>query len=133
MSLHKDNTWLDKAQNKSLKVVAPLLKFLDPKFRYKVIFMNRDLTEVVKSQQKMIGKNPDVLPINLFEAYKKHLRQVETWKEREPGVELIYVDYKDVINNTNKVVDKVVSFIGVDMNKNEMENCVDKSLYRNKA
>ena len=66
MSLHKDNTWLDKAQNKSLKVVAPLLKFLDPKFRYKVIFMNRDLTEVVKSQQKMIGKNPDVLPINLF-------------------------------------------------------------------
>ena len=133
MSLHKDNTWLDKAENKSLKVVAPLLKFLDPKFRYKVIFMNRDLTEVVKSQQKMIGKNPDALPINLFEAYKKHLRQVETWREREPGVELIYVDYKDVINNTNKVVDKVVSFIGVDMNKNEMENCVDKSLYRNKA
>ena len=133
MSLHKDNTWLDKAQNKSLKVVAPLLKFLDPKFRYKVIFMNRDLTEVVKSQQKMIGKNPDVLPINLFEAYKKHLRQVEIWKEREPGVELIYVDYKDVINNTKKVVDKVVSFIGVDMNKNEMENCVDKSLYRNKV
>ena len=133
MSLHKDNTWLDKAQNKSLKVVAPLLKFLDPKFRYKVIFMNRDLTEVVKSQQKMIGKNPDVLPINLFEAYKKHLRQVETWKKREPGVELIYVDYKDVINNTKKVVDKVVSFIGVDMNKNEMKNCVDKSLYRNKV
>ena len=133
MSLHKDNTWLDKAQNKSLKVVAPLLKFLDPKFRYKVIFMNRDLTEVVKSQQKMIGKNPDVLPINLFEAYKKHLQQVEIWKEREPGVELIYVDYKDVINNTKKVVDKVVSFIGVDMNKNEMENCVDKSLYRNKV
>ncbi|MBT8261171.1 MAG: tetratricopeptide repeat protein, partial [Bacteroidia bacterium] len=133
MSLHKDNSWLDKAQNKSLKVVAPLLKFLDPKYRYKVIFMNRDLTEVVKSQQKMIGKNPDILPVKLFESYNKHLNQVEVWKEREPSVELIYVGYKDVIDNTKEVVDKVVSFIGVDMDKNEMENCVDKSLYRNKA
>src|SRR5690606_376305 len=44
MSLHKDNSWLSLAQNKSLKVVAPLLKFLKPEFRYKVIFMNRDLT-----------------------------------------------------------------------------------------
>ena len=42
-------------------------------YRYKVIFMNRDLTEVVKSQQKMIGKDHENLPLNLFEAYKKHL------------------------------------------------------------
>ena len=44
-----------------------------------------------------------------------------------------FVFTKDEFRNTNKVVDKVVSFIGVDMNKNEMENCVDKSLYRNKV
>lgn len=33
MSLHKDNLWLEKAQNKCVKIVAPLLKFLDPKYR----------------------------------------------------------------------------------------------------
>ncbi|WP_452226731.1 alkaline phosphatase family protein [Lacinutrix cladophorae] len=133
MALHKDNSWLDKAQNKTVKVVAPLLKFLDPKYRYKVIFMNRDLTEVVKSQQKMIGKNPDILPVKLFDAYKKHLHQVETWKDREPGVELIYVNYKDVLFNTKEVLDKVTSFVGVDLDKNAMAKCVDTSLYRNKV
>lgn len=133
MALHKDNSWLDKAQNKTVKVVAPLLKFLDPKYRYKVIFMNRDLTEIVKSQQKMIGKNPDILPLNLFEAYKKHLNQVETWKDSEPGVELIYVDYKDVLFNTDKVLDKVTSFVGVDLDKNAMAQCIDTTLYRNKV
>ena len=133
MALHKDNSWLGEAQNKSVKVVAPLLKFLDPKYRYKVIFMNRDINEVIKSQQKMIGKDPDVLPLKLLEAYTKHLNQVEIWKEREPNVELIYVNYNDVLDNTNEAINKVISFLGVDMDKEAMANCVDKSLYRNKV
>ncbi|MFD2822084.1 alkaline phosphatase family protein [Lacinutrix iliipiscaria] len=133
MAIHKDNSWLEQAQNKSVKVVAPLLKFLDPKYRYKVIFMTRDLTEVIKSQQKMIGKNPDVLPVKLYEAYNKHLEKVELWKNKEPGVEIIYINYKDVLNQTSEVIDKVVSFVGLDMNTSAMSKCVDKSLYRNKS
>ncbi|HMB99822.1 MAG TPA: tetratricopeptide repeat protein, partial [Flavobacteriaceae bacterium] len=133
MSIHKDNSWLDLAKDKSVKVVAPLLKFLDPKFRYKVIFMNRDLTEIVKSQQKMIGKDPETLPTRLFEAYKKHLNQVEIWKDKEPGVELVYLNYRDVLENTSESIDKINAFIGLDLNKDEMAKCIDKSLYRNKV
>ncbi|HLT32710.1 MAG TPA: alkaline phosphatase family protein [Aquaticitalea sp.] len=130
MSLHKDNSWLHLAKDKSIKVVAPLLKFLSPKYRYKVIFMNRDLTEVVQSQQKMIGKDPNTLPIKLMDAYQSHLNQVEIWKEKEPGVELIYVNYKDVLDNSEAMVEKVSNFTGVNMNKEAMISSVDKSLYR---
>jgi predicted AlkP superfamily phosphohydrolase/phosphomutase/tetratricopeptide (TPR) repeat protein len=133
MTIHKDNSWINKAQDKSVKVVAPLLKFLDPKYRYKVIFMKRDLTEVIKSQQKMIGKSTETLPVKLFEAYKGQLKEVELWKNKEPGVEIIYVDYKDVLNNTNDVIDKVTSFVGTNMNADAMSQCVDKTLYRNKS
>ncbi|MCH7524870.1 MAG: alkaline phosphatase family protein [Bacteroidetes bacterium] len=133
MAIHKDNSWLKLAQNKSVKVVAPLLKFLSPKYRYKVIFMNRNLTEIVKSQQKMLGKDTDALPLRLFESYKKQLSLVETWKNKEPGVELIYIDYKDALNNTKAVVDKVISFIDVSMDAKQMRQCVDKTLYRNKV
>lgn len=133
MSIHKDNSWLQTACNMSLKIVAPLLRYLDPQFRYKIIFMNRDLTEIVKSQQKMIGKDPDNLPLKLFEAYKKNLYQVEAWKDREPGVEMIYVDYKDLLQKTDETLIKVISFIGKDMDKAAMKICVDTSLYRNKA
>jgi len=133
MSLHKDNTWLGKAKNKSLKVVAPLLKFLNPEYRYKVIFMNRDLTEVIKSQQRMIGKNPEVLPTKLFQAYNKHLKQVEVWKNKEPGVELIYINYKDVIDDALTIAHKVESFIGLELDKQDMMACVDGRLYRNRV
>lgn len=132
MSLHKDNSWMQLAQNKSLKVVAPLLKFLPGELRYKIIFMNRDINEVVKSQQKMIGKDPETLPIQLINAFHNQLEVVNSWKNKEPGVEMIYVNYTDVLNNPNEVIKNLQSFIGVDLNTQEMEKCIDKSLYRNK-
>ncbi|MBT8274231.1 MAG: alkaline phosphatase family protein [Bacteroidia bacterium] len=133
MSIHKNNTWLKEAQNKSVKIVAPLLKFLDPKYRYKIIFMNRDLTEIVKSQQKMINKDPNALPTKLFESYSKHLKQVESWKDTIPGVELIYINYPDVLTNTETILNKIEAFIGKELDKEAMESCVDRSLYRTKA
>ena len=132
MSLHKDNTWLHKAQNKSVKIVAPLLKFLDPKYRYKIIFMNRNINEVIKSQQKMIGKDPEVLPTKLYNGYTKLLNQVEVWKEKEPSVELIYIDYKDALYNTEEVSNNIRNFLGLELDLESMRSCVDKSLYRNR-
>lgn len=132
MSLHKDNTWLHKAQNKSVKIVAPLLKFLDPKYRYKIIFMNRNINEVIKSQQKMIGKDPEVLPTKLYNGYTKLLNQVEVWKEKEPSVELIYIDYKDALYNTEEVSNNIKNFLGLELDLESMRSCVDRSLYRNR-
>src|SRR5690606_15432651 len=43
MSIHKDNSWMHKAKDKSVKIVAPLLRHIDPQYRYKVIFMKRNL------------------------------------------------------------------------------------------
>jgi len=133
MSIHKDNSWLRKAKDKSVKIVAPLLKYLDPKYRYKVIFMTRDLNEVIKSQQIMTGKDPDTLPLKLLESYHKLLNKVELWKNNEPGVEMIYINYKDTLDNPSEVLDRVITFVGEDLDKQSMIGCVDKKLYRNRS
>ena len=65
--------------------------------------------------------------------YQKHLNQVEVWKEKEPNVELIYLDYKDVINLPEKSIKKVVDFVGLDLDQEKMIGSIDKSLYRNKS
>ncbi len=132
MRLHKDNSWLGEAQNKTVKIVAPLLGYLDPKYRYKIIFMKRDIDEVVKSQRKMVGKNPDIIPLKLHNAFVTQLKNVESWKDKEPGVELIYVDYKDVLEKPEEIAGKVEEFIGVDLDTKAMASCVDTSLYRNR-
>ena len=94
--------------------------------------MKRNLDEIIKSQQKMIGKNPDIFPVSLYNAFRKQLESIEIWKNKEPGVELIYIDYKDVLDHPNVAIDKIQSFLGIDLKKNEMEKCIDISLYRNK-
>lgn len=133
MSIHKSNLWLDKAKDKVVKIVAPLLKFLSPKYRYKIIFMTRDLNEVIKSQQVMQGKDPDAFPFKLVEAYHKLLNSVRIWKDREAGVEMIHVNYKDVLDNPLPELERIESFIGLPLNKEEMIGCIDKSLHRNKV
>ena len=133
MALHKDNSWLAKGKNKVVKIVAPLLNFLDPEYRYKIIFMKRDLNEIIKSQRMMTGKDPEVMPVNLYNSYVRLLGSVESWKNKEPGVEVIYLDYKDVMNNPEENIDKIQSFIGQDLDKEAMASCIDKTLYRNKV
>lgn len=133
MSIHKDNSWLSKGQNKAVKIVGPLLSHLNPKFRYKIIFMKRDLNEIIKSQRIMAGKDPEVLPVSLYNAYVKLLKKIDNWKNKEPNVEVIYLDYKEVLNDTEKNIEKVQLFIGKDLNKYAMAKCIDKSLYRNKV
>tara|TARA_B110000259_G_C14022295_1_gene403474 strand:- start:90 stop:2627 length:2538 start_codon:yes stop_codon:yes gene_type:complete len=133
MSIHKDNSWLGKAQNKTVKIVAPLLGNLDPKYRYKVVFMKRNLHEVIKSQRVMTGKDPDVLPVKLYNAYVRQLEIVKIWQEKEPGVEIVFVDYSDLLADPDSQLEKVKSLIGIDLDCNEMKKSIDKKLYRNKA
>jgi predicted AlkP superfamily phosphohydrolase/phosphomutase/tetratricopeptide (TPR) repeat protein len=129
--LQKNNDWLHLAKGKSVKIVAPLLKFLDPQYRYKVIFMRRNLNEIVTSQQIMIGKDANTLPVALLESYKKTVLSVDNWHRKEPGVEFLYVDYKEVIKNPAEAISKVVEFVNPKLDIEAMKGCVDTKLYRN--
>ena len=133
MSLYKDNSWLSKGQDKAVKVVAPLLKYLDSTLRYKIVFMRRDLNEIIQSQQKMIGKSEQEFPVTLYNKYQKLLANVTLWDKSEPGVEILYVNYTDVLESPAIELARIEKFLGIAINKQEMINCVDVSLYRNRT
>ncbi len=54
--LAQDHGWLDQATGKAVKIVAQLLPRLPLHRKYRVIFMERPLTEVVASQQMMLER-----------------------------------------------------------------------------
>ena len=55
-SLREDSNWILDARGKAVKVVAQLLPHL-PRGAYRVIFMDRNLDEVVQSQRRMLARN----------------------------------------------------------------------------
>jgi predicted negative regulator of RcsB-dependent stress response len=131
-ALYKDNSWLKKACDMVVKIVAPLLKYLDSQYRYKVIFMNRDIHEVIQSQQKMLDKDSQDFPVHLYNQFQRLLKSVTGWQKVEPGVEILYVNHRDVIKDPETVAKQVADFIGLPMDIEAMASVVDANLYRNK-
>ena len=132
-----DKSWLASARGKALKVISELLKELPDSHYYKVIFMDRDLREVVASQNKMLrrrgedpGKSPDDQVVSVFE---KNLRLTRRWLQDRPNFEVLEVAYSSVIGDTQSAVARVNAFLGGKLRVDAMSDVVDPSLYRNRA
>ncbi len=132
-----DKSWLASAQGKALKVISELLKELPDSYYYKIIFMDRDLREVVASQNKMLrrrgkdpGKSPDDQVVAVFE---KDLRLARRWLQNRSNFEVLEVAYGSVIGDTLSAVARVNAFLGGGLRVDAMREVVDPSLYRNRA
>lgn len=130
--LNKDNSWLIEAEGKTVKIIAQLLQFLPDTFNYKIIFMQRDLIEILQSQQKMLKKDPGVFPMGLAEIFKKQLSKTESWLNGQPNMEVLYVNYKDIIEQPEELSENISSFLESDLDILKMSEVIDKNLYRNK-
>lgn len=131
-NLKKDQSFLAEADGKVLKVITHLLKHLPDNFRYKVIFIKRDMHEILASQQKMIGKAGETYSVSLAQAFEKEIELVDIWAHKEPNVEILYLNYEDVIYNTDIQIQRISDFIGKDLDKNKMKEAVTIDLYRNR-
>src|SRR5262245_44885322 len=75
-----DPAWLRDARGKAVKIISFLLTYLPDGYDYQVVFMNRDVDEVLASQNKMLvarGETGD--PVDdekMREVYRKHLEKV---------------------------------------------------------
>ena len=57
-----DTAWLPLAQGKVVKVISFLLQYLPPDQTYQVVFLRRNIDEILASQRKMLihrGEDPD--------------------------------------------------------------------------
>jgi len=129
-----DLGWLPDAIGKVVKIVTGLITFLPAEYNYKVIFMERELEEVLASQKKMLGrlgKGDDNIPDDkMAQIYQGHLKQVKTWISSQPNMEVLYVNYNTMVSDPTESLHKVNAFLGGDMNLEIMANVVDKGLYR---
>ncbi len=135
-SLIRDKTWLAKTPGKVVKIISHLLLHLPGQYNYKIIFMNRNIDEVVNSQHKMLveqGKaKANTYPTNLQIGFKKNLENVKIWAEKNYNVDILYINHKDVIIEPKIQADKILKFLNKKADTEKMANVIDKKLYRTK-
>lgn len=133
----KNKSWLPDANGKVVKVIAQLLHHLPRTYRYRVIFMDRDIYEVVQSQQRMLKRNgkkvaEDQLPINLVNAYRQSLEHVKKWAAEEPNVEVLYLNHSDILEDPFQSALLINDFLDGGLQVEAMAGVVDNSLHREK-
>jgi hypothetical protein len=129
-----DYDWLPEARGKAVKVISALLEHLPKEYSYKVIFMNRQMGEILASQRQMLirSNNPTdkVSDEQLAEMYRKHLAKIDAWLKRQPNLSVLYVDYNQLMADPRPHIEKIAAFLGEPLDIEKMAGIVDPSLYR---
>lgn len=130
----QDPSWLEQAGGKAVKMVYRLLYDLPADRQYRVVFMQRNLAEVVASQDVMLsrrGRNGGELSRDkLIELFRKELAELDAWIRRQPNFQILYVSYNETLRNPQAVVQTINGFLGGNLNTEAMVRVVEPTLYR---
>jgi hypothetical protein len=131
-----DRAWLDEAGGKVVKVISALLEHLPSDRSYKIIFMEREIKEVLASQKKMLDNRGETSAISdeeMAEQYRLHLKAVKPWLARQPHMEVLYVGYNSMMSDPEPLCKCVIEFLGLPLDLEKMRVVPNAKLYRNRA
>ena len=125
------------SRGKVLKVISFLIKDLPDDNDYRVIFMRRELTEVIASQNKMIDRlgteDTTAQDEAMMEAYRNDIVRTRLLCKKRPNFELIEVHYRATVEDAAGTAGKVNAFLDGRLDEEAMRAAVDASLYRDRA
>ena len=119
---------------KAVKVIAALLEHLPPEHHYGVIFMQRKMDEILRSQKQMLvrrGEPTDKVSDDEMAAlYEKHVDHVTSWLADQPNIDVIYVSYNRMLKAPTEQMARVNDFLGYRLDEGKSVAVVDPTLYR---
>ncbi len=129
-----ETAWVESARGKVVKIISYLLPKLPEGFHYHVIFMQRELDEVLASQRKMIvrrGENPDKIDDEKMKTIlENHLREIDAWIRQRGNIARIDMPYREIVNDPKPYVEKIAQFLDCTLDLDSMIHTVDPTLYR---
>lgn len=129
--LKKDPLTIFKFDDKVVKVTHFGIQYL-PEGDYKIIYLERDIEEVLDSMEKMMGKGDENrqetkrIFVGFNDKVKKHM-------EGRADIKYLLINYKKLLTNSEKELDKIINFFGINSSmKEKMMSSIDKKSYRNR-
>ncbi len=132
-----DPSWVGQAVGKAVKMIYMLLADLPSEYPYRVIFMRRELCEVIRSQQAMLARRGEsgaaLDPVEMVRVFERQLAKTDAWLDQQPAFEVLSVNYRDVIDDPQTQAERVCQFLATDLDVAAMCAVVDPQLYRQRT
>src|SRR5580704_2995591 len=136
-TLPKDPGCIAEAEGKVVKVISQLLFLLPAGHEYRIIFMQRPLPEILKSQDEMLhrrGTNQTGGDTSaIAAAFQRHLFEIDKWFAARRDSVALRMQYHRVLCEPRSAAEAVVDFLHVPLNIEAMCGQVDANLYRNRV
>jgi hypothetical protein len=129
----RDTSWVRAASGKTVKVISYLLRWLPTDLEYRVVFMRRDLDEVVRSQRAMLDRRAaavDQTDEQARAALADHLVDVDSWLESAGHMRVCGVSHRRVLAEPRPQAERVARFLGVELDLDAMARAVEPHLWR---
>lgn len=126
------------ARGRAVKVISELLRHLPDSERYRVIFMRRELDEVLASQRRMLERRGEGTPSEAAQAELRrgfilHIESVEAMFRARSEMEVLYVSYNRLMADPERQAARVAAFVEAELDVQRMVSRVDPSLYRQRT
>ena len=134
--LDKDSSWLPETYGKVIKVIYILLYTLPPQYKYKVIFMQRDLTEVIASQKTMLDRRQEAQVLQdqqLKGLFDQQLQKLYRWMDAQANISTLFVNHRHTLCEPAQTAAQVTLFLDLPLDTEAMMKTVDPTLHRNRA
>lgn len=131
-----EKKWLYEARGKAVKVISYLLEFLPEDISYDIIFMEREIGEILASQRKMLQRRNETSALTDAEMeaqFREHLRAVKYWSARKSNMRMLYVKYSEMVKAPENLCSSIADFLEIPLDLKAMQSVPNQSLYRNRA
>ena len=136
-SLQADNSWIHETRGKCVKVISQLLPNLPDSQLYRIIFMDRDLREVIKSQKVMLenlGRPTSALSdADLMQTLDSQVARIEHWMKNSDNIQALFINYSDLVNSSTDIAAKTDAFLCRDLKLDHMTASIKPELHRQQS
>ena len=131
-----DKSWLAAARGKGVKIISTLLRELPADHNYRVVFMRRDLGEILASQAKMLerrGEESGAEDEQMREVFENDLWRASYLLKNGPQFRVLPLHYTEVLADPRRQAERLAEFVGAELDVDKMAAVADPELYRNRA
>jgi hypothetical protein len=135
LARNQDRDWLRAGRGNAIKIISMLLEHLPDSNNYKVLFMNRNLQEVLASQSEMLKRRGETSETNnddMQEAFLSHLQRAKANLRQRACFAVCELEYQDVVANPRDNAERIRRFVGKGLDVTSMVAAVDPALHRNR-
>ena len=136
-NLPADAAWLEAATGKAVKVVSALLERLPVGHRYRILFLERDLGEVLASQRRMLERRGEpterVRDDAMASMFRKHVAAVLERARARSEMQVMVVRHAEVLASPAECARRLDDFVGGGLDVAAMAAAVDASLWRQRV